>query len=31
MSISKLGDRDSLAILREGTLGRLGCIAADWP
>ena len=31
MSISKLGDRDSLAILSEGTLGRLGCIAADWP
>jgi nitroimidazol reductase NimA-like FMN-containing flavoprotein (pyridoxamine 5'-phosphate oxidase superfamily) len=31
MSISKLGDMDSLAILREGTLGRLGCIAADWP
>lgn len=31
MSISKLGDKDSLAILREGTLGRLGCIALGWP
>jgi len=31
MGIRKLGDGDSLAILREGTLGRLGCIAADWP
>jgi nitroimidazol reductase NimA-like FMN-containing flavoprotein (pyridoxamine 5'-phosphate oxidase superfamily) len=31
MSIGKLGDGDSLAILREGTLGRLGCIAAGWP
>ena len=31
MSIGKLGNTDALAILREGTLGRLGCIAADWP
>jgi uncharacterized protein len=31
MSIGKLRDGDSLAILREGTLGRLGCIAAGWP
>jgi nitroimidazol reductase NimA-like FMN-containing flavoprotein (pyridoxamine 5'-phosphate oxidase superfamily) len=31
MSIGKLGDSDTLAILREGTLGRLGCIAAGWP
>ena len=31
MSIGKLGDKDSLAILREGTLGRLGCIASGWP
>jgi uncharacterized protein len=31
MSIVKLGDEDSLAILREGILGRLGCIASDWP
>src|SRR5262249_38442606 len=31
MSIGKLGDGDSLAILRQGTLGRLGCIAAGWP
>ena len=31
MSIGKLGDKDSLVILREGTLGRLGCIASDWP
>jgi hypothetical protein len=31
MNIGKLGDGDSLAILREGTLGRLGCIAAGWP
>jgi nitroimidazol reductase NimA-like FMN-containing flavoprotein (pyridoxamine 5'-phosphate oxidase superfamily) len=31
MSIGKLGDKDSLAILREGTLGRLGCIASSWP
>src|SRR5215510_8885395 len=31
MSITKLEDKDSLAILREGTLGRLGCIALGWP
>jgi nitroimidazol reductase NimA-like FMN-containing flavoprotein (pyridoxamine 5'-phosphate oxidase superfamily) len=31
MNIGKLGNTDALAILREGTLGRLGCIAADWP
>jgi uncharacterized protein len=31
MSIGKLGNTDALAILRKGTLGRLGCIAADWP
>jgi uncharacterized protein len=31
MSIGKLGKTDALAILRKGTLGRLGCIAADWP
>src|SRR5262245_46768105 len=31
MSIGKLGNKDALAILREGTLGRLGCIAAGWP
>jgi hypothetical protein len=31
MGIRKLGDGDSLAILREGNLGRLGCIAAGWP
>jgi nitroimidazol reductase NimA-like FMN-containing flavoprotein (pyridoxamine 5'-phosphate oxidase superfamily) len=31
MSIGKLGDEDSLAILREGILGRLGCIASGWP
>jgi nitroimidazol reductase NimA-like FMN-containing flavoprotein (pyridoxamine 5'-phosphate oxidase superfamily) len=31
MSIGKLGNTDALAILREGTLGRLGCIAAGWP
>jgi len=31
MSIGKLGNTDALAILREGTLGRLGCIASDWP
>ena len=30
MSIGKLGNTDALAILREGTLGRLGCIAAGW-
>jgi len=31
MSIGKLGNTDALAILREGTLGRLGCIAGEWP
>jgi nitroimidazol reductase NimA-like FMN-containing flavoprotein (pyridoxamine 5'-phosphate oxidase superfamily) len=31
MNIVKLKDTDVLAILREGSLGRLGCIAAGWP
>ena len=31
MNIVKLRDTDALAILREGILGRLGCIAAGWP
>jgi uncharacterized protein len=31
MNIDKLKDTDALAILREGTLGRLGCIASGWP
>ncbi len=31
MTIGRLKDTDSQAILREGTLGRLGCIAAGWP
>jgi uncharacterized protein len=31
MNIGKIGNTDALAILRDGTLGRLGCIAADWP
>ncbi len=31
MSIGKLGNTDALAILHEGTLGRLGCITAGWP
>jgi hypothetical protein len=31
MNIGKLRDTDALAILREGTMGRLGCIAAGWP
>jgi nitroimidazol reductase NimA-like FMN-containing flavoprotein (pyridoxamine 5'-phosphate oxidase superfamily) len=31
MNIGKIRDTDALAILREGTLGRLGCIAAGWP
>ena len=31
MNIGKLRDTDALAILREGNLGRLGCIAAGWP
>src|SRR6266508_449354 len=31
MNIGKLRDTDALAILREGNLGRLGCIASGWP
>jgi uncharacterized protein len=31
MNIGRLKDTDALALLREGTLGRLGCIAAGWP
>jgi uncharacterized protein len=31
MNIGKLRDTESLAILREGTLGRLGCIAESGP
>ena len=31
MNIGKLGNTDALSILREGTLGRLGCIASGWP
>jgi uncharacterized protein len=31
MNIGKLGNTDALAILREGALGRLGCIASGWP
>src|SRR6185436_8223287 len=31
MNMGKLSDTDALAVLREGTLGRLGCIAAGWP
>ena len=31
MNIGKLGNTDALTILREGTLGRLGCIASGWP
>ena len=31
MKIGRLKDADSLAILRDGSLGRLGCIAAGWP
>src|SRR5262252_565041 len=31
MGIRKLRDSDSLAILRGGNFGRLGCIAAGWP
>src|SRR5215475_12620591 len=31
MSIDKLRDTDALSILSEGSLGRLGCIASDWP
>jgi len=31
MNIGKLRDMDALAILREATMGRIGCIAAGWP
>src|SRR5262245_39003501 len=31
MNIGKLKDADALEVLREGSLGRLGCIAAGWP
>lgn len=31
MNIGKLKDTDAMAILREGILGRLGCIASGWP
>ena len=31
MNIGRLGDADSRAILREGSLGRLGCIADGAP
>jgi hypothetical protein len=31
MNIGELKDTDALAILREGTLGRLGCIASGRP
>jgi uncharacterized protein len=31
MNIGKLKNTDALAILSEGTLGRLGCIASGWP
>jgi nitroimidazol reductase NimA-like FMN-containing flavoprotein (pyridoxamine 5'-phosphate oxidase superfamily) len=31
MNIGKLIDIEALAVLREGSLGRLGCIAYDWP
>ncbi|HEY7184223.1 MAG TPA: pyridoxamine 5'-phosphate oxidase family protein [Blastocatellia bacterium] len=31
MNIGKLIDTDALAVLREGGLGRLGCIASGWP
>jgi hypothetical protein len=31
MNIGKVGDADSRAILREGSLGRLGCIADGAP
>jgi uncharacterized protein len=31
MNNAKLRDTDALAILREGKLGRPGCIAAGWP
>ncbi len=31
MKIGKLTDTDARAILRGGSLGRLGCIASGWP
>jgi len=31
MNIGKLSDADARAILREESLGRLGCIASGWP
>jgi uncharacterized protein len=31
MKTGRLKEPDSLAILRDGSLGRLGCIAAGWP
>jgi nitroimidazol reductase NimA-like FMN-containing flavoprotein (pyridoxamine 5'-phosphate oxidase superfamily) len=31
MNIGKLRDTDALTVLRERSLGRLGCIAAGWP
>src|SRR5262249_34989120 len=31
MNIGKLRDTDARAILSEGNLGRLGCIASGWP
>src|SRR6266540_3507466 len=31
MNVGKLANTDALAILREGTLGRLGRIASGWP
>jgi nitroimidazol reductase NimA-like FMN-containing flavoprotein (pyridoxamine 5'-phosphate oxidase superfamily) len=31
MNIGRMGNIDSLALLREGSLGRLGCIASDGP
>jgi nitroimidazol reductase NimA-like FMN-containing flavoprotein (pyridoxamine 5'-phosphate oxidase superfamily) len=31
MNIGNLGNTDALAILRVGTLGRLGCISSGWP
>src|SRR5262245_42899623 len=31
MNIYKIMGDDAQAILREGNLGRLGCIAAGWP
>ena len=31
MKLGKLGDADSLVILRDGALGRLGCIADEGP